>query len=51
MAQKGNDTTFKIGRDAGTGHFKSVPAARLDRQGSVVETIRRPAPPPAPKRK
>lgn len=33
----------KIGRDAGTGEFKSVEDARRDKQGSVVETIRRPA--------
>lgn len=36
-------TTYKIGRDAETGHFKPVEDARRDRDGSVVETIKRPS--------
>jgi hypothetical protein len=36
--------TRKIGRDAGTGHFKPVKDAKKDKQGSVVETIKVPAP-------
>lgn len=36
-------TTRKIGRDAGTGQFKPVEAARRDKEGSVVETIRTPS--------
>jgi len=43
--------TRKIGRDAGTGQFKTVQAAQKDKKGSVVETIRAPAPKPAPKKK
>lgn len=39
----GKKTTFKVGRDAGTGEFKPVDAARRDKQGSVVETITRPS--------
>ena len=39
MAKK--TVTHKIGRDAGTGHFKPVKDARADKQGSVVETIKR----------
>jgi hypothetical protein len=31
---------FEIGRDAGTGRFKSVRAARKDKQGSIVQRIR-----------
>lgn len=38
-------TTFKIGRDAGTGQFKPVAEARRDKPGSVVETIKVPAQP------
>jgi ribosomal protein L19E len=34
--------TFKIGRDAGSGQFKTVKEARKDADGSVVETIRIP---------
>lgn len=40
----------KIGRDAGTGKFKSVKAAQKDKQGSVVETIRTQPKLPPPKR-
>ena len=29
-----------IGRDAGTGRFKSVRKARRDKQGSIVQRIR-----------
>jgi len=29
-----------IGRDAGTGRFKSVKAARKDKRGSIVQRIR-----------
>lgn len=36
---KSKEKTRKIGRDAETGHFKSVEAAEKDRKGSVVETI------------
>jgi hypothetical protein len=43
--------TRKIGRDAGTGHFKPVKDAQRDKQGSVVETIKVPAPKPPPKKK
>ena len=32
---------FQIGRDAGTGRFKSVKAARKDKEGSIVQRIRR----------
>lgn len=41
---------MKIGRDAGTGKFKTVKQAQADKKGSVVETIKRP-PPPKPKKK
>jgi hypothetical protein len=37
------NTTFKIGRDAGTGEFKPVSDARRDKEASVVETITRPS--------
>ncbi len=40
--------TKKIGRDAGTGQFKSIKEAQKDKKGSVVETIKIP-PRPAPK--
>jgi hypothetical protein len=30
-----------IGRDAGTGRFKSVKAARKDKRGSIVQRIRK----------
>ena len=33
--------TFKVGRDAGTGYFKSVKAAQRDKKGSVVETMKK----------
>lgn len=39
----------KIGRDAGTGKFKSVKAAQKDKQGSVVETIKTQPKSPPPK--
>ncbi len=32
----------KIGRDAGTGKFKSVKDAQKDKKGSVVENIKTP---------
>ena len=32
---------FKIGRDAGTGKFKSVAAARRDKKGSIVQVIKK----------
>ena len=38
---KGGGKAVKTGRDAGTGKFKSVPAARRDKEGSVVETNKR----------
>jgi len=43
--------TFKIGRDAGTGKFKPVDAARRDKKGSVVETIKIPTPKPTKPKK
>jgi hypothetical protein len=43
--------TKKIGRDAETGLFKSVKDAEKDKKGSVVETIKKPASKPAPKKK
>jgi hypothetical protein len=43
--------TKKIGRDAGTGKFKSVEAARRDKKGSVVETINTVDKPKRPKGK
>jgi hypothetical protein len=44
--------TRKIGRDAETGKFKPVKEAEKDRKGSVVETIKTPAPKaPPPKKK
>jgi hypothetical protein len=43
--------TRKIGRDAETGHFKPVKEAQKDKKGSIVETIKTPAPPPKPKPK
>jgi hypothetical protein len=42
--------TKKIGRDAGTGLFKSVKAAQKDKKGSVVETIKIPAKRSPPKK-
>ena len=33
--------TTKIGRDAGTGKIKPVKQAEKDKEGSVVETIKR----------
>jgi hypothetical protein len=44
------EATMKIGRNAGTGRFTSVSKARADKKGSVVETIKRSAP-PKPKKK
>lgn len=41
---------MKIGRDAGTGRFKPVKKAQADKKGSVVETIKRPAPKKPPKK-
>lgn len=43
--------TRKIGRDAGTGHFKPVKEAQKDKQGSIVETIKVPASPKPGKKK
>jgi hypothetical protein len=43
--------TRRIGRDAGTGLFKSVKDAEKDKKGSVVETIKVPLKPPAPPKK
>jgi hypothetical protein len=37
--------TRKIGRDAGTGLFKSIKDAQKDKKGSIVETIKVPAKP------
>lgn len=37
--------TRKIGRDAGTGLFKSVKAAQRDKKGSIVQTIKIPSKP------
>ena len=40
MAKKTNNRRFRlIGRDAGTGRFKSVRAARKDKRGSIVQRI------------
>lgn len=41
---------MKIGRDAGTGKFKTVKKAQADKKGSVVETIKR-APAAKPSKK
>ncbi len=45
--------TRKIGRDAGTGQFKSIKDAQRDKKGSIVETIKptKPKPDPDPKPK
>jgi hypothetical protein len=32
---------MKIGRDAGTGKFKTVKKAQADKKGSIVDTIKR----------
>ncbi|WP_256326337.1 hypothetical protein [Sphingomonas sp. NFR15] len=32
---------MKIGRDAGTGRFKTVKKAQADKKGSIVDTIKR----------
>lgn len=40
--------TKKIGRDAGSGKFKSVKEAQRDKPGSIVETIKTS---PKPKKK
>lgn len=37
--------TRKIGRDAGTGQFKTVAEAQKDKKGSIVETIKIPTKP------
>lgn len=42
MAKKPETQTVRIGRDAETGQFKPVEDARRDREGSIVETIKRP---------
>lgn len=42
-------STRKIGRDAGSGQFKPVKEAQRDKQGSIVETIKNPAPKPPAK--
>jgi hypothetical protein len=34
----------KVGRDAGTGQFKPVKDAQKDKQGSIVETMKKPPP-------
>lgn len=39
---------MKIGRNAGTGKFMKVSAARANKKGAVVETIKRT--PPKPKK-
>ena len=44
------EANMKIGRNAGTGRFTTVSKARADKKGSVVETIKRSAP-PKPKKK
>jgi hypothetical protein len=41
----------KIGRDAGNGQFIPVREAQRHPDTSVVETIRRPVPAPAPRKK
>ena len=46
MATSKVPATRKIGRDAGTGRFKSVEDAKRDKKGSIVETI-----PAKPKKK
>lgn len=40
-------TIQKRGRDAGTGHFKKVAEAQADKEGSIVETVKK-APKPQP---
>ncbi|HWV80641.1 MAG TPA: hypothetical protein VNZ50_04385 [Hyphomicrobiaceae bacterium] len=40
MAKKPSNTR-EVGRDAGTGKFKPVEDARRDKEGSVVERIKR----------
>lgn len=42
MGKSHDTTTFKIGRDAGSGQFKPVDDARRDKAGSIVETIKIP---------
>ena len=39
MAQSGKPKTKKMGEDAGTGRIKSVPAAKADKEGSIVRTV------------
>lgn len=43
--------TTRIGRDAGTEQFIPVRQAQRDRQGAVVETIKRLAPTPSPSKR
>jgi len=40
MVQKKNETTRKIGRDAGTGKFIPVKEAEKRKKTAVVETIK-----------
>jgi ribosomal protein L19E len=42
--------TKKIGRDAGTGQFKTVKEAQKDKKGSIVETIKTAPKPAQPKK-
>jgi hypothetical protein len=44
-------TTVKIGRNAGDGRFTTVKKAQQAPKTHVVETIKRQAPAPAPKKK
>ncbi len=44
-------TTSKIGRDAGTGLFTTEKGAQQQPKTHVIETIKRTAPAPAPKKK
>jgi len=41
----------EIGRDAETGEFITVAEAKRRKKTAIVETIKRPAPKPAPKKK
>lgn len=49
-SNKGGGTTTKIGRDAKTGEFIPVRDAVKRPSTTTVETIRRPAPAPAPRK-
>ena len=51
MTSKQSTTTYKVGRDARDGRFETVEKARKDPSHHVVETIKRPAPPPPMKGK